>query len=84
MFFDLNGDNSHFMYFRPESFDVMILAAFYLAPIRASMPSFKLHRVATTLGITVDKNTLHDAIYGVELTREILRRLPLQQIQDLG
>ena len=31
-FFDLNGDNSHFMVFHPESFDVMILAGYYLGP----------------------------------------------------
>jgi DNA polymerase-3 subunit epsilon len=82
-FFDLNGDNSHFMVFHPESFDVMILAGYYLAPIRDEMPSFKLHRVARTLGINVDKEKLHDAIYDVELTRDIFKRLNLPQIETL-
>jgi DNA polymerase III subunit epsilon len=84
VFFDLNGDNSHFMYFRPESLDVMILAAHYLAPVRDTMPSFKLHRVAKTLGIDVDKDRLHDAIYDVELTREIYKRLALPQIETIN
>lgn len=84
VFFDLNGDNSHFMYFRPESLDVMILASHYLAPVRDTMPSFKLHRVAKTLCIPVDKERLHDAIYDVELTREIYKRLALPQIETIN
>ena len=81
VFFDLNGDNSHFSMFHPESLDVMVLATHYLAPLRANMPSFKLHRVAKTLGIPVDKERLHDAIYDVELTREIYKRLALPQYE---
>lgn len=80
-FCDLYGEGLHFMYFRPESIDVMGLAAHYLAPVRDTMPSFKLHRVAKTIGIAVEKERLHDAIYDVELTREIYKRLNLPQIE---
>lgn len=80
-FCELYGEGSHFMYFRPESIDVMGLAAHYLAPVRNAMPSFKLHRVAKTIGITVDKERLHDALYDVELTRAIYKRLNLPQIE---
>jgi len=81
VFFDLAGDNSHFSFFHPESLDVMILAAHFLAPKRAVMPSFKLHRVAKTLGIDVDKESLHDAIYDVELTRKIYSWMNLPQYE---
>jgi DNA polymerase-3 subunit epsilon len=37
------------------------------------MPSFKLSRVAKTLGIEVDEDRLHDADYDVYLTREIYK-----------
>ena len=37
------------------------------------MPSFKLKRVAKELGILVEEEKLHDAVYNVYLTREIYR-----------
>lgn len=79
--FELNSDTSHFNLFFPESLDVLVMAASYLAPIRHTMPSFKLKRVAMTVGIAVDKTKLHDAMYDVELTREIYLRLPKPQIE---
>ena len=60
-----------FFYFYANSIDVSCLAAQYLINIRSSMPSFKLHRVARTVGITVDEERLHDADYDVYLTREV-------------
>ena len=82
--FALNNDESHFMYFWPDCIDVMVLASSYLAPIRHTLPSFKLHRVATTLGITLDNTKLHNALYDVELTREIHKRLPCPTIRDVA
>ena len=84
VFFDLAGDNSHFTIFRSESFDVMVFAAHYLAPVRATMPSFKLHRVAKTLGIEVDKERLHDALYDVELTKKIYDWMAMPQINTFN
>lgn len=80
VFFDLQKDGSYFSFFWADSLDTMVLASQYLSPIRHTMPSFKLHRVAKTLGIDVEAARLHDALYDVELTRAIFHALPLQTI----
>jgi DNA polymerase III epsilon subunit-like protein len=49
----------------------MILSAEYLKHRRPQMPSFKLHRVALELGISIDKSQQHEALYDARLTREI-------------
>jgi DNA polymerase-3 subunit epsilon len=69
-YFELMG-SKFFLYFYASSIDVSCLAAEYLIKIRHTMPSFKLKRVAKTLGILVDEEKLHDADYDVFLTREI-------------
>lgn len=69
--FELCGDNFYNSWFYGDTLDTMVLASQYLIKRRPSMPSFKLHRVATTLGIEVDKSKTHDALYDVHLTREI-------------
>lgn len=69
-YFDLMK-TGFWLYFFPSSIDVSVLAAQYLIKTRYSMPSFKLSRVAKTLGIEVDDSKLHDADYDVHLTREI-------------
>lgn len=69
-YFDLMG-SKFFLYFYASSIDVSCLAAQYLLKQRSSMPTFKLHRVAKTLGIEVDDSRLHDADYDVHLTREV-------------
>lgn len=61
------------LYYWPSSIDVSCLAAQYLQSTRHTMPSFKLSRVAKTLGIYVDDSRLHDGIYDCELTRNIYR-----------
>jgi DNA polymerase-3 subunit epsilon len=68
--FDLHK-SKFFFYFYASSIDVSCLAAQYLMNIRGSMPSFKLSRVAKTVGIEVDDDKLHDADYDVFLTREV-------------
>lgn len=60
-----------FFYFYTSTIDVSCLAAQYLMNIRSSMPSFKLARVAKTIGIEVEDENLHDANYDVFLTREV-------------
>lgn len=74
-FFDQCGDSSFDQYFWSNSIDVMVLASQHLIDVREDMPSFKLHRVATTLGIEVDKSMLHSAPYDVELTKQIYEKL---------
>ena len=55
--------------------DVMNLAAEYLKEDREELPDFTLKTVAARLGITVEKERLHDALYDVELTRAMYRKL---------
>ena len=70
----LQNKNDFFgAYFYGDSLDVMVLASQYLIDTRPSMPSFKLHRVARTLGLDVDKQLLHEGSYDVQLTRDIYR-----------
>lgn len=59
-------------FFWPDSIDVMVLASWKLRAVRAQMPSFKLKRVAMTVGLVVDEERLHDPSYDIYLTREIL------------
>ena len=37
------------------------------------MPSFKLKRVGLELGLAVDPDSLHDALFDARLTRDIYR-----------
>lgn len=69
-YFELMG-SKFFFYFFPSSIDVSVLATQYLINVRHEMPSFKLHRVAKTLGIEVDDTRLHEADYDLQLTREV-------------
>lgn len=62
-----------FFYFYASTIDVSCLAAQYLMNIRSTMPSFKLARVAKTVGVEVDDTKLHDAEYDVHLTREVYK-----------
>ena len=71
-YFDLMG-YKFFLYFYASSIDVSCLAAEFLLKQRSSMPSFKLHRVAKTLGIDVDDTRLHDSDYDLYLTREVYK-----------
>ena len=49
----------------------MVLATPYLAAKRGQMENFKQGTVAATLGIQVDENKLHDALYDIQLCRAI-------------
>lgn len=69
-YFELMG-SKFFLYFYANSIDVSVLASQYLINVRYKMPSFKLKRVALTLGIQVEEDKLHDAFYDVHLTREV-------------
>ena len=71
--FDQCGSSFFGAYFWTDSLDVIVLASQYLLDRRASMPSFKLVRVAKELGLVVHEKKLHDASYDVFLTRQIYR-----------
>ena len=69
--FNKNKDPYFGSYFFYPSIDVMILAAEKLKDQRWSMANFRLATVAKVLGIDVDKGSLHDALYDVELTKKV-------------
>lgn len=70
-FFAQNRDMYFGSWFWSNSFDVMVLATPYLAERRADMANFKLSTVAATLGIKVEEDKLHDAMYDIYLTKAI-------------
>lgn len=49
----------------------MVLATNYLLDIRPDMENFKLSTVAATLGVQVDGDSLHNALYDIELTKAV-------------
>lgn len=76
-FFLQNGDNYFGSYFWSNSIDVMVLASAYIADRRADIENFKLSTVAKFLGVSVSDDSLHNALYDIELTRavyEIVKR----------
>ncbi len=70
-FFLQNGDQYFGSWFGSNSIDVMVLASAYLADRRADMENFKLSTVAKFLGVSVSDDSLHNALYDIELTRAI-------------
>lgn len=70
-FFLQNGDVYFGSWFWSNSIDVMVLASAYLATRRPEMENFKLSTVAKTLGIVVNDDSLHDAMYDIELTKAV-------------
>lgn len=73
--FEKNNDSYFGSYFFYPSIDVMILAAEALKKKRKVMPNFKLETVAKEIGVEFDKTKLHDALYDIEVTREVYKRL---------
>lgn len=68
-----NGCENPMVWFWTDSIDVLVLASQYLLDRRVEMKSFRLRRVAITLGLDVEDEDLHNAVYDVELTRQIYR-----------
>ena len=72
-FFLQNNDNYFGSWFWSNTLDVMVLASAYLVTRRPDMENFKLSTVAKTLGIEVKDDSLHNAMYDIELTHEIFK-----------
>lgn len=66
-----NGDKYFGSWFWSNCFDVMVLATPYLSEKRAEMENFKQGTVAKALGINVDDSKLHDALYDIEICKQI-------------
>ena len=79
--FELQEDAFFNAWFWGDTLDALVLASEYLIDRRTSMSSFKLHRVAITLGLEVDKSKTHDAFYDVNLTRQIYRIVTGREIE---
>lgn len=69
------GDNYFFSWFWGNSLDVSVMASNTLKEERYKMSNFKLSTVAEKFEIEVDHTRLHDALYDIELTREIYHKL---------
>lgn len=74
-FFLQNGDNYFGSWFWSNSIDVMVMATPVLAERRAEMANFKLSTVADTLGIVVNADALHNAMYDIYLTKGIYDKI---------
>lgn len=72
-FFIQNNDKYYGSLFWSHAIDVMVLASAHFVDIRPEMVNFQLRTVAAQCGIEIEEEKLHDAVYDIELTREILR-----------
>ena len=73
-FFLVGYNNAAFdnqILFWSNTIDVMVLASAYLATRRPDMENFKLSTVAKTLGVDVESESLHNALYDINLTRAV-------------
>jgi len=73
--FKQNGDNYFGSYFWANSLDAMVLASYYLKERRSELINFKQSTVAEFLGINVEEDKLHDALYDVEICRAIYQTI---------
>lgn len=70
-----SGDEYPHGKFHWPGIDVAPLVSFYLGMKRMSLPNFRLMTVAKALGIPVNEEEAHDALYDVEITRKIYYKL---------
>lgn len=81
-FFLQNGDVYFGSWFWSNSIDVMVLASAYLATRRPDIENFKLSTVAKTLGVNVNDESLHDAMYDIELTKAVFDIVTRNQYEN--
>jgi DNA polymerase-3 subunit epsilon len=79
-FFVQNRDNYFGSWFWSDTIDVMVLASQFLKDRRPEMENFKLATVAKFLGIDVDEEKTHDAMYDIELTMAIYEIVAKQNL----
>ena len=70
-FFEKNGNKFIGSYFWFPPIDVMNTAMLHLIKDRPSMENFQQSTVAEKMGIQVDSEKLHDALYDLKLTKQI-------------
>lgn len=72
-FFNRNNNKYFGSYFHHPSIDVMLLVSYFSMSQRKNLPNFKLGTVAKSLGVNVDEERLHMALYDVSITRDIFK-----------
>ena len=73
-FFKNNNDKYYGSWFWWPPTDMMAICADSMMNRRANIPNFQLETVAKQMGVTVDPSKLHNAMYDVQLTRELFIR----------
>ncbi len=70
-------NNNKFMFglFWGNPLEIMSLATLKFEKIRHLMPNFKLITVAKTAGLDIEDDKLHDAMYDIIVTRDLLLKL---------
>lgn len=71
--FSANNDKYYGSWFWHPPIDVMLLWAEIIQRERHTLPNFKLMTLAKFLGIDVDESKAHEAMYDVNITRELYR-----------
>lgn len=66
-----NKDTYFGSWFWSNCIDIMVLATEHLKADRSTMFDFKLKTVAEKMGVKVEHDNLHDAMYDIEITRAI-------------
>lgn len=70
-FFKMGAKDFFLANFYPVSYDVMVLAMWYVGDKRRELSNFKQGTVAVYLGIDVDPSKLHEGGYDVEILHKI-------------
>lgn len=74
--FAQNGESYFYSWFWYDSLDVMTMAAQRFAKTRHTLTSgFKLKDVSSYLGIKLEEDKLHDAMYDIDLTEQCFNKL---------
>ena len=73
--FKKNGDKYYGSYFFWPSIDVANIAAVKFMDERHKFSNFKLMTVAKYAGVEVDPASAHDAMYDIEITRDLFYKL---------
>jgi DNA polymerase-3 subunit epsilon len=69
--FDKLGDKYFGSWFYQYTSDIMVLAVEHLLEDIPNMENFKLMTVAKHLGIEIDETKAHDAVYDIDITRQV-------------
>jgi len=73
------GDKYYGSWFWTNALCIMHRAGWHLEPERHSMKNFKQRTVAEYLGIAIDETRLHEAMYDIELSRQILNTITARE-----